>query len=133
MSRTKWKVYTKTGSGNTWEEDGYIYAPNENLDCVINSTISEGQTANGGKYLVQPEVRFNYDMLTFTYIGISKIDADDILFVEKIREYLFAGELIKIVDSDENEMVGVFNSLNEVFILGEEDTKDFQLSFIRIE
>lgn len=128
MARTKWLTYTQTGSGNSWEVDSYIYCPNANLEQDKAATLVQTKMVDGSNSYVSPETKFNYEPILFTFVGI---DGDD-EFITTMNDYVENQTYIKIVDHLGNEMEGIFTSIKEVWLLGEENSYDFQCNFLRI-
>jgi hypothetical protein len=129
MARTLWTVYKQTGSGGSWElSDDIFYTPNEQLEKDKTSTLAPMKLANGGNAFISPEIKYNLEPLLLTFLGIENDDS----FVDNLNEYIENQTFLKLIDAYGNEMIGIFTTLKEVWLLGEEDTHDYQTTFVRI-
>jgi len=128
MARTQWLTHTQTGSGNNWEVDGFIYAPNESLEKNKVSTLTQVKIVDGSYSYVSPEVKFNYEPITMTFLAIEASDE----FTSTINDYIDNQTYLKIVDHLGGEMEGIFTSIKEVWLSGLVDCYDYQVTFMRI-
>lgn len=129
MNRNTWDIYTQTGSGGSWElTDAVFYRPNENMEQVVTSTIATTQLANGANAFVSSEVKYNYDPITMSFLALEYDDE----FRALLADYVKNGTYLKIVDQENNEMIGMFSNVSQVWLSGMDNTVDLSATFIRM-
>lgn len=134
MSRTKWTTYQQTGSGGSWEPDGnFLYVANENQERSKTGTLIQTKLASGAYAYSSPETKYNWEPITFTFLSIDDSIADDATFIDTLNDYIDNAIFVKIVDNDGGEMIGIFTALNEVWISGVANSKDYMATFARME
>jgi hypothetical protein len=131
MARTKWKLYTETGVGYSWEEVGYIYCPNANLEKNKTGTLIQSKLANGANAYLSPEIKYNWEPIILTYLALDPEDVDDATFINNINSYIDNGTYVKVVDHEGGELFGIFTAMQEVWLSGVDNCKDVQITMAR--
>jgi hypothetical protein len=126
MARTTWQV-SKMVNGSWVLSSDVFYVPNDDMEINTTSNASTGKLANGAQYVVCPEVKYNDEPITMTFLAIPEGDA----FKTLIEGYSKANTYIKLVDSLGGVMTGFFSSVQRVWLSGEDNTYDIQAVFTR--
>ena len=125
MARTQWLV--KKWDGDSFESDGYIYAPNENINLEKTSTLAKQQLVDGSFGYFSPEVKYNKSAVTMNFLQID--DADT--FWSKIEGYVEGQDYLEITDHLGHTMTGIFTGVKRVWLSGVVDTYDLEVQFER--
>ena len=122
MSRNTWDIYTYNTSTSSWDSDGTIYRPNESMTIDVISTHQRAMMADGSNARIAPETRSNTDPLTLRWL---EIDFDDGLKA-KIKGYVDAFTKVKIVTHESEELIGYFQYIRRIWLVGVDDTEDLE-------
>lgn len=127
MARGTWTV--QKWNGNAWVADTPIYRPNSNTDITYTSTQQKIRLADGTNAFITPETVYDKEDITFEYL---EIDPDD-SFYTRIINYIKNGTYLTLTTHLNESIIGKFVSIKRVWLLGIEDTFDFQAVFQRMD
>jgi hypothetical protein len=121
---SNWNVYTKTGSGDTWEADGTIPRPNENMDTQILTNSTRVKLASGASGFFTPTVKSYKEAFTFVMLWLDR----DV--VDKIDGYINNNTLLKIETHTDEVFIGKITTRQRAWLTGvEPDIYDLMVSF----
>lgn len=120
MSRGTWTIQKKVTS--TWTADGTIYRPNENLVLNTQSTQKKVTLADGSEAYYTPSTKYLSAPMTFIWQALP------VAFVTKLKAYITNQNDIKIIDHDSVEYVGRFLTLEAMWLVGTEDSQEYNVT-----
>jgi len=126
MSRTSWNIYIKN-SANSYDADGTIYRPNEDLEEALSSTHQKIRLADGTNAFVVPETSSSKEPLTFVWRGI--VTGDNL--ISKIEGYIDNDEELKITTHLSVDYIGRFLNIRKTHAVGQSDIWDVEAIFDR--
>lgn len=123
MARGSWSIYTLNSDGSTWDADGTIYVPNDDLTTEIISTQQKISLANGSNAFVTPSTKKLKQPITFFWADTTSA------FRTQIENYMNNGDTIKIVTDTSENFIGRFISMQRVWLSGI-DPDSFDVSVV---
>ena len=121
MARGTWAIARKIVG--VWTPQTAIYRPNANMSVKQVSTQAKTKLANGGWGYIVPEVLSNPSMLTLSWGYLPKTYKDQIdAYVTNLYD-------IRITDHNNTIYYWRFISVNDTWLVGEEDKYDVTADF----
>jgi hypothetical protein len=121
-----WDIYLENSLG-TWDDDGTIPRPNDDLQTELTSTQQKIRLADGSNAFIQPEIKRVKEPITMFWADTSSS------LRSKIETYMLNGDKVKIVTHTAEEFIGRFVGLKRVWFSGIDDSYDIQVNFERTE
>ena len=118
-----WTVYIEA-SGSTWEEDGTIPIPNENMETTVMTNTMRVKMANGASAYFTPTVKSYKEQFTMIMLWL------DIDVVNKIDAYIEDNTKLKIVTHTGETFIGKIITRQRAWLTGvEPDKYDLMVTF----
>jgi hypothetical protein len=125
MSKSQWSIEIQDSSG-TYVNDGYIYAPNIDIEEKIISTQQKVLLANSSKAFIGFEYKSQFEAIDFFWADC------DAAFISQLETYIGNNDNLRITSSEGTIFQGHFITYQKTWIVGTDPVEyDIVASFER--
>ena len=122
-----WIIEIENSSGG-WDNDGYFYRPNQDVETIIMSTQQKLKLATGGNAFITPEIKRTKESFQMFFAKTTSA------FRTQIETYILNGDKLRITTHTGETFIGRFISIQRVWLVGTEpDEYDNMVTFERTE
>jgi hypothetical protein len=122
MAISYWSIYKLASDNITYNLDGTIPRPNQDLETEFTSTRQKVALANGASAFVSPETKSVKQPFTMFFADTTAA------LRTQLQGYIDSDNTVKIVTHTAENLIGKFTSMKRVWLTGvEPDSYDVQV------